>query len=435
MGGAVAGKVSFAPATGLRGELAVPADKSISHRAAMIAALCDNPVEISGYLEAADTLSTLAAIEACGAGVSRGGAGKVTVTGAGLRGLKAPAGVIDIGNSGTSIRLLPGIFAGQGGTFVLDGDESIRRRPMDRVVAPLKQMGVDIEAREGRFAPLTVSGGPVRGIDYTLPVASAQVKSAMLLAGLFADAPTRVTEPAPCRDHTEIMLQAAGARVEKEGLVTIIHPASRLAINAIEVPGDFSSAAFFLVAGSVIPGSELVLRGVGVNPTRTGLLDILLDMGADITVSGERRQGGEAVADLTVKAAALKGVGVGGGISGRAIDELPLLALAGACASGETVVRGAAELKVKESDRIAGLVANMRAVGVEIEALPDGFRVSGGGVAGGRFESHGDHRMAMLGAIAGLASREGVEVDGFDCVSVSFPGFADAVRQLGGSYT
>lgn len=413
----------------------MPADKSISHRAAMIAALCDTPVSIGNFLKAADTLATLAAIEACGAGVSRGEAGEMTVAGAGLRGLKAPAGVIDIGNSGTSIRLLPGIFAGQSGTFMLDGDESIRRRPMDRVVAPLKQMGVDIQAREGRFAPVTVSGGPVRGIDYMLPVASAQVKSAVLLAGLFADGPTRVTEPALCRDHTEIMLAAAGTRVEKEGMTTTIFPASRLTLDAIEVPGDFSSAAFFLVAGSIIPGSEVVLRGVGVNPTRTGLLDILLEMGANITASDKRRQGGEAVADLTVRSAALKGVEVGGEISGRAIDELPLLALAGACAEGETVVRGAAELKVKESDRIAGLAANMTAVGVEIEALPDGFRVSGGGVAGGRFESHGDHRMAMLGAIAGLASREGVEVSGFDCVSVSFPGFAEAVRQLGGSYS
>lgn len=423
--------VRFMPAGGLRGALEVPADKSISHRAAIIASICDSRVEISNFLSAADTLATLRALEACGVEVGYGEGGRVTVHGAGLRGLREPASVIDVGNSGTSMRLLPGVFAGQPGSFALDGDDSIRRRPMDRIVEPLRRMGVHIEAREGRYAPVKVTGGDVRGISYEMPVASAQVKSAILLAGLYADGATTVTEPAVCRDHTEIMLSQAGARVEKQGLATTIHSAGRLQLGRVEVPGDFSSAAFFLVAATVIPGSELFLPAVGVNSTRTGLLDILIKMGANISSDNERLAGGEPVADLTVRAALLEGVRVGGGISGRAIDELPLVALAGAFAEGDTVVSGASELKVKESDRIAGLVANMAGVGVDIEAAEDGFVVHGGsGVEGGRFESHGDHRMAMLGAVAGLASRDGVEVDGFDCVAVSFPGFAEAVAAL-----
>ncbi|MFA5802688.1 MAG: 3-phosphoshikimate 1-carboxyvinyltransferase [Thermoleophilia bacterium] len=429
------GIVKFMPATGgLRGSLAVPADKSISHRAAMIAAICGSPVKIRDFLRAADTMSTLRAIQACGVRVEEGGAGSgLVVHGAGLRGLKPPAGVIDIGNSGTSIRLLPGIFSGQVGTFTLDGDESIRRRPMDRIVMPLLEMGVAIEAREGRFAPLTVEGGCVHGYHYEMPVASAQVKSAVLLAGLYADGPVEVVEPAVCRDHTEIMLAHSGARIEKEGTLTRIFPATDLELGEVDIPGDFSSAAFFLVAATVIPGSEVTLTGVGVNPTRTGLLDIMLQMGADIKIENQRFAGGEPVADLVVRSAALKGIEVDADISGRAIDELPLVALLGAFAQGGTVVRGAAELKVKESDRIDGLVASMTAGGVDIEVRDDGFSVQGGGVTGGRFESRGDHRMAMLGAIAGAASRDGVEVAGFDCVEVSFPNFLEVMESLGGS--
>lgn len=427
--------MKFMPATGgLRGRLEVPADKSISHRAAMIAAICGSPVRIRNFLRAADTMSSLRAIQSCGVRVDDGGAdGDLVVHGAGLRGLSAPAGVIDVGNSGTSIRLLPGIFSGQVGTFTLDGDESIRRRPMDRVVKPLLEMGVAIQAREGRYAPVTVEGGCVHGYRYEMPVASAQVKSAVLLAGLYADAPVEVIEPAVCRDHTEIMLAHAGARVEKEDSTVRIFPAVDLDLGEVDVPGDFSSAAFFLVAATVIPGSEVTLTGVGVNPTRTGLLDIMSQMGADIKMENERLRGGEAVADLVVRSAALKSIVVGARITGRAIDELPLVALLGAYAQGETVVRGAAELRVKESDRITGLVANMTAAGVDIKAHEDGFSVRDGGVTGGSFESRGDHRMAMLGAVAGAASRDGVEVADFECVEVSFPNFLEAMKSLGGS--
>lgn len=389
----VGGNGGGGPTTGLKGSLTVPPDKSISHRAAIIAAICDAPVRIHNFLAAADTLATLRALEACGVAVERGdvggsgggrdagepgdegdarggsssGGAGLTVRGAGLKGLKPPDGVIDVGNSGTTMRLLPGVFAGQEGEFTLDGDESIRRRPMDRIVAPLKEMGVEIEARDGRYAPVKVSGGSVRGIDYRMPVASAQVKSTLLLAGLYADGPVTVREPAACRDHTEIMLARAGARVERKGLNVTVHPAGRLTLDEVEVPGDFSSAAFFIVAAAIVAGSELKIEGVGVNPTRTGLLDILKDMGADISLERQCSAGGEPVADLLVRWAPLKGVEVGGEISGRAIDELPLVALAGAFAEGETVVSGAAELKVKESDRIAGLVENLAGVGVDIE--------------------------------------------------------------------
>lgn len=447
--------VTFMPSGGLKGTLRVPADKSVSHRAAIIAAISDSPVRINNFLRAADTNSTLQAITACGVRVESPGGGdpktgesgpfrgdngdnelnpdesSLIVHGVGLRGLKAPGSVINIGNSGTSIRLLPGIFAGQSGSFTLDGDESIRLRPMDRIVKPLREMGVDIEAREGRFAPVTVKGGKVCRIRYEMPVASAQVKSALLLAGLFADGPTEVVEPAVCRDHTEIMLAQAGARVEKEDLLTRIYPAERLQLDLVDVVADFSSAAFFLVAATIIPGSEITLTGVGVNPTRTGLLDILLDMGADITLVNNHLQGGELVADLKVRHARLHGQAVGGGITGRAIDELPLLALAGAFAEGETLVTGAAELKVKESDRIAGLVDNLAAIGVQIEALADGFVVHGiHGPLSGRFQSRGDHRLAMLGAVSGLASRGGVKVDDFDCVAVSHPSFREDLKKL-----
>lgn len=423
----------FAPArAGLRGTVRVPADKSVSHRAAMIASVCDAIVEIHDFLRADDTLATLRAMAACGVRVENLERGDPVVHGVGLRGLSAPAGAIDIGNSGTSIRLLAGLFAGQRGTFVLDGDASIRRRPMDRIVEPLQLMGVDIEARENSFAPVKVTGGPVKAISYRLPVASAQAKSAILLAGLFGDGPTTVIEPAVCRDHTEIMLEAAGVRVEKEGLTTTICPPDRLHLDSLTVVSDFSSAAFFLVAAAIVPGSDVLIKAAGVNPTRTGLIDIMQEMGADIVLENRRSEGGEPVADIRVRPAPLKGVEVRGDISGRAIDELPLVALLGAFASGDTVVRGAAELKVKESDRIAGLAANLAAAGVQIEPTDDGFKVHGsdGVTGGGLFKSMGDHRMAMLGAITGLASRSGVQVAGFDCISVSFPEFGQMLSGL-----
>jgi len=444
----------------------------------MIAAISESPVIIRNFLDAADTNSTLAALTACGVKIEKrdgwdagaagcvpraessgeaanagsgsrtgsaergtspahaGGSINLIVHGAGLRGLNATEGVIDVGNSGTTMRMLPGIFAGQNGTFTLDGDESIRLRPMERIVDPLKQMGIDISARDGRFAPVAVTGGPVRGgFHYDMPVASAQVKSALLLAGLFADGPTEVVEPAVCRDHTEIMLAAAGARIEKEELLTRIHPVDHLRLDPIEIMADISSAAFWLLAGTIISGSDITLTGVGVNPTRTGFIDILLEMGAEIRLDNERLQSGEPVADLRVRHAKLHGLAVGGGITGRAIDELPLLALAGAFAEGETLVSGASELRVKESDRIAGLVESLTSIGVHIEAFADGFVVRGiHGPLKGRFRCRGDHRLAMLGAIAGLASREGVVVEDMDCVSVSYPTFLTDLEKLGGIF-
>lgn len=421
----------FSPAKVLGGTTIVPSDKSISHRAAMVAALCDGDVVVRNFLDADDTNATLRAMESCGIKVGRHGGGLLTINGAGLRGLKPPSDVIDIGNSGTSIRLLPGIFAGQDGEFTLDGDDSIRRRPMGRIVEPLGQMGVDIDARDGNLAPLRITGGPVRAIDYNMPVASAQVKSAVLLAGLFADGATSVTEPSVCRDHTERMLAGAGADITRSGLTVTINPPERLELDSLTVPGDFSSAAFLLVAATVIEGSSLKVEGVGINPTRTGLLDIMKAMGARISVENTREESGEPVGDLLVRSAPLKGITVSEEISGRSIDELPLVSLLAAFAEGETIVSGAAELRVKESDRIAGLVKNMSGLGVKIDAREDGFAIEGGtGIDGGQIASNGDHRMAMLGAIAGLASKQGVVVDDFDCVSVSFPGFANGVSKL-----
>ncbi|MBE0429554.1 MAG: 3-phosphoshikimate 1-carboxyvinyltransferase [Thermoleophilia bacterium] len=424
--------VRFEPARdGLRGTVRVPADKSISHRAAIISAVCDSPCVINNYLRADDTNATLKAIAACGVRVDNLEEGDPVVHGAGLRGLSAPAEAINIGNSGTSIRLLPGIFAGQKGTFVLDGDASIRRRPMDRIVTPLRLMGVNVEAGEGNYAPLAVTGGPVKAIDYELPMASAQVKSTVLLAGLFGDGPTSVTEPLACRDHTEILLSGAGVRMEKKGLKAVVYPPDRLSLESVDVEADFSSAAFFIVAATLVPGSEITLEGVGVNPTRTGLLDIMEEMGADIRLSNERWAGGELVADMIVRSADLHGVEVDPGITGRCIDELPLVALLGAYARGDTVVRGAAELRVKESNRLSWLAVNLKSLGVDIKATYEGFFVKGGeGIGGGAVKSMGDHRMAMLGAVAGLASREGIDVIGFGCVAVSFPGFEKSLAAL-----
>jgi 3-phosphoshikimate 1-carboxyvinyltransferase len=398
----------------------------------MIASICDSPVVIRNFLRADDTNHSLSAVAACGVMVENIQEGDPVVHGAGLRGLTAPARPIEVGNSGTTIRLFPGILAGQQGSFVLDGDASIRRRPMDRITAPLRQMGVKIEAQEGGFAPISLTGGPVKAISYAMPVASAQVKSCVLLAGLYGDGPTSVIEPAVCRNHTEIMLAAAGARVEKNGLETTVCPPDRLHLDEVVVPNDFSSAAFFIVAATIIPGSRVDMPAVGINPTRTGLLDILDDMGANIVrkpAPGYTSK--EPSNDLHVTAATLRGVTVGADISGRSIDELPLVALLGAFAEGETIVRGAAELRHKESDRISLLVQNLSAVGVDIEELPDGFVIrGGGGIAGGSFKSMGDHRMAMMGAVAGAASGRGVDVIGFGCVSVSFPAFEESFRAL-----
>ncbi len=437
------GSRRFEPSGPLRGELRPPADKSISHRAALIAAMGEGGTRIKGYLDAADTRSTLDAVKALGAevgnevraaAVSEGGeptaaeaaagAGPaLLIRGVGLRGARPTP--IDVGNAGTLLRLLPGWLAGQGaGEWTLDGDDSIRRRPVDRIVEPLRSMGASLSCRENRLPPLTVRGAPLRGVSYELPVASAQVKSCLIFAGLLAEGETRIVEPQPTRDHSERMLRAAGAEIEREGDAIVVHPAAQLTPGLITVPSDFSSAAFFVVAGLLVPDSQVTLTGVGLNPTRTGLLTILERMGARIEAIPEGEEGGEPIGTVVARASVLTGVEVGGAEIPLAIDELPLVALAACFAAGETTIRDADELRRKESDRIETVAAALTALGAAVETSADGMRIEGaGGLRGGAIDSHGDHRIAMLGAIAGLASREGVEVAGMDAAAVSYPGF------------
>lgn len=428
--------VRFEPAgRGLRGTLRVPADKSISHRAALLSAITAEPVVVRNYLDAADTSSTLAAVESLGALVERRAGGELVIRGTGLRNAQELDRPIDVGNAGTLMRLLPGWLAAQPGrSWTLDGDASIRRRPIDRVAAPLRLMGARIDARDDRFPPFTIHGADLHGIEYVLPVASAQVKSCVLLAGLTTADGTTVVEPAPSRDHTERMLARAGAPVERDGVRVTVRHTDELELDAIDVPGDLSSAAFMVAAAVLVPGSRIVLEDVNVNWTRTGFLRILERMGA--IVLGELEPHGafaavEPVTELDVAHGPLRGTTVEAEEVPLAIDELPLVALLGCFAEGETVVRGAQELRVKESDRIATVVEGLRALGGEIEATEDGFVVQGtGGLRGGRIASHGDHRLAMLGAVAGLASREGVEVEGMDAAAVSYPGFPADLAQL-----
>jgi 3-phosphoshikimate 1-carboxyvinyltransferase len=440
----------FEPSGPLRGSLRPPSDKSISHRAALIAAMGEGETVVEGYLDAADTRSTLAAVEALGARVEIGGAGlsriaarsrpvggergvAVRVHGVGLRG-PAPA-PIDVGNAGTLLRLLPGWLAGQEeGEWTLDGDDSIRRRPVDRIADPLRQMGADLSAREERLPPLAVRGAPLHGIEYEMPVASAQVKSCLLFAGLLAQGETRIVERHPSRDHSERMLAAAGAAIARDGGAVTVQPADRLEAGEIAVPADVSSAAFFVVAALLVGGSEVVLEEVGVNPTRTGLLTVLERMGAAIELEPQGERGGEPTARLRVRPAPLHGVEVGGAEIPLAIDELPLVALAACFAEGTTTIRDAAELRRKESDRIATVTAALTALGGEVEATEDGMIVAGsGGLRGGTVDSHGDHRIAMLGAVAGIASSGGVEVRGMEAAAISYPDFeADLASLLRG---
>jgi 3-phosphoshikimate 1-carboxyvinyltransferase len=417
----------FSPDGPLRGTLTAPPDKSLSHRAALLAAMTDEPVTITGYLDAADTNSTLAAVQVLGALVERR-PGSLVVRGPGLR-AAAPAELIDVGNAGTLMRLLPGWLAGQeGGRWTLDGDASIRRRPVDRVAVPLSLMGAAIEARDGRFPPFTVVGQSLSGIEYELPVASGQVKSCVLLAGLLASGSTTVVEPTPSRDHTERMLAAAGVRISRAGDRITVAAQDELELGALHVPGDPSSAAFHAAATVLVPGSRIVIEGMGANWTRTGFFRILRRMGGVVVgpleEPGEGVPTEEPVCELDVCHGPLVGTVVEPEEVPLAIDELPLVALLGCFAEGETVVRGAGELRLKETDRIAAVVDGLRRLGARIEATEDGFAVQGnGGLRGGVIESHGDHRLAMLGAVAGLASREGVEVVGMEAAAVSYPGF------------
>jgi len=431
--------VRFEPAaTGLKGTLVAPPDKSISHRAALLGAMASEPVRVRNYLVAEDTTSSLNAVRALGALVEERG-GELVIRGAGLREARVPEGVIDVGNAGTLMRLLPGWLASQAGrSYTLDGDASIRRRPVDRIAVPLRLMGGEIEATEGRFPPFTVHGARLHGIEYELPVASAQIKSCVMLAALAADGATTIVEPAPSRDHTERMLAAAGVPVSREGARVSVGNADELELDEIVVPGDLSSAAFAIAAGVLVPHSRLLVANVGVNWTRIGFLRILERMGAivvgdleDVPADGSAVATSEPITELDVAHGPLVGTVVEADEVPLAIDELPLVALLGCFAEGETVVKGAQELRVKESDRIAGVVDGLRGLGADIEATEDGFAVRGtGGLRGGTIESLGDHRLAMIGAVAGLASREGVEVIGMEAAAVSYPGFRDDLAAL-----
>ncbi len=427
----------FDPSGALRGPLVPPADKSVSHRAALIAAMGEGETTIENYLDAADTRSTLAAVSALGADVDGVSAGalepQLKVRGVGLRGA-APA-AIDVGNAGTLLRLLPGWLSGQEtGAWKVDGDASIRRRPVDRIALPLRLMGARLDCHEDRLPPLAIEAAPLRGIEYEMPVASAQVKSCLLFAGLLAEGETRVIEPLPSRDHSERMLSAAGAEIERDDSAVVVRPAARLEPDEIVVPADFSSAAFFIVAALLVPGSEVTVSGVGLNPTRTGLLSILERMGAEIEVESEGERGGEPSGRLRARSSQLRGAEVAGPDVPLAIDELPLVALAACFAEGETTIGDAAELRRKESDRIATVSEALIALGAKVETSEDGMRIEGsGGLRGGTIDSHGDHRIAMLGAVAGLASRKGVEVAGMDAAAVSYPGFEQDLASLRGS--
>jgi 3-phosphoshikimate 1-carboxyvinyltransferase len=424
--------VRILPSGALTGHLAVPGDKSISHRAVLLGALSESETRVRGFGRSADTEATLRAVRALGVAVEEAADDELRVEGVGLRGLRPPDGAIDCANSGTLARLLAGILAAQDGRFELTGDESLRARPMERVAEPLRAMGAAVETAGGGL-PLVVRGSDrLRGIAYRLPVASAQVKSAVLLAGLNAEGETTVAEPRPTRDHTELMLEAAGAPVRRRAGSVTVAAAGALRLPEVEVPGDFSSAAAFLVAAAIVPGSEVTVHGLGLNPRRTGLLDALGRMGARVTVFNRRRAGLEPVGDVEVRAGPLVATSIGPDEVPRLVDELPLFALLAAFAHGASDVRGAGELRVKESDRIDAVATALRAVGVRIAARDDGFTVTGvpARPRGGKVDAQGDHRIAMLGAVAGIASREGVDVGGAEAAAISFPGFFDLLESV-----
>ena len=424
------------PTTTVHGRLRVPGDKSVSHRALMLGGIAQGETCISGFLDSEDCLATLGALRALGVQIERPAPREVVVQGVGLHGLRASAQPLDMGNAGTAMRLFMGLLAGQAFDSTLIGDRSLMRRPMERVAAPLRLMGAHLDTQDGR-PPVRLRGGVgLHGIDYPLPVASAQVKSAVLLAGLYAQGETRVTEPAVTRDHTERMLSGFGVELRRAGATATLRGGQALQGARIAVPGDFSSAAFFMVAGSIAREGSLVLENVGLNPTRTGLLDILRAMGADITVEEQGGEGPEPVATLTVRPARLRGIEVPVELVPLAIDEFPVFFIAAACAEGASSLRGAEELRVKESDRLAVMAAGLAALGVEHELRDDGMRLAGrpptGEVfRGGRVDSHGDHRIAMAFAVASLQAAGEILIDDVVNVATSFPGFADLARSAG----
>jgi 3-phosphoshikimate 1-carboxyvinyltransferase len=420
----------------LKGTVRVPGDKSISHRACLLGALSTGRTEVRGFLPATDCLSTVACLRALGVQIDVLSDTHLVVHGQGLNGLSEPADVLNCGGSGTTIRLLSGILAGQPFCSVLTGNDQLRRRPMARVVAPLRMMGANIWGRDsGRLPPLCIQGGPLEGMDYSMPVASAQVKSAVLLAALRASGPTTIRESGPARDHTERMLKARGAdlRSTRVGIVTLVPDRELTAVDSL-VPGDMSSAAFLIAAACLVPGSELVIQEVGVNPTRTGLVETLRLMGANVRLQNEREIGGEPLADIVVRASQLKAIEVGGLMIPKLIDELPILALAATQAHGVTVIRDADELRVKETDRIATTSEELRKLGAHVEPQADGFVIEGPTpLVGTDTDSHGDHRLAMTLAVAGLIAQGETRVHGTECIGDSFPGFEALLAEVAAS--
>ncbi len=420
------------PGGSLSGRIRVPGDKSISHRSIMLGSIAEGTTRITGFLEGEDSLATLKAFRAMGVQIEGPDNGEVVVHGVGMHGLSAPDGPLDLGNSGTSMRLLSGLLAGQRFDVELVGDGSLTGRPMRRVTEPLMQMNARIETTEQGTAPLRIHGGrSLTGFDYDMPVASAQVKSCVLLAGLYASGHTCVHEPAPTRDHTERMLAGMGYPLERQDARACLHGGGRLQATGIDVPADISSAAFFLVGASIAPGSELLLEHVGINPTRTGVLGILQCMGADIKILDRREVGGEPVADLRVRSAPLHGIEIPEALVPLAIDEFPAIFVAAACASGRTVLTGAKELRVKESDRIQVMADGLQTLGIQAQPTLDGMVIEGGPMGGGRIDSHGDHRIAMSFAMAALRAADIITIDDCANVGTSFPGFVELATGTG----
>lgn len=422
------------PGGRLDGDFRVPGDKSISHRAIILGAIARGDTTVEGFLEGEDSLATLQAFRDMGVSIDDVEAGNTTIRGVGMHGLSAPAGPLDLGNSGTSMRLLCGLLAAQSFPSTLVGDASLSRRPMRRVADPLAEMGAHIALREGGFAPIDITPGRLHPIVYDMPVASAQIKSCLLLASLYtdpADGPTVISEPAPCRDHTERMLRGFGYTVGTEGARISLLGGGELAGCHIDVPADISSAAFFMVGASICPGADILLRHVGINPTRVGVINILVAMGADITLENRREVGGEPVADIRVRYAPLKGIAIPEDQVPLAIDEFPALFVAAACAEGTTVLSGAEELRVKESDRIQVMADGLATLGVSHEVKPDGIVIEGGALGGGEIDSHGDHRIAMAFTMAALRARDPIVIHDCHNVATSFPGFNRLARAAG----
>ncbi len=424
------------PGGQLSGTLRVPGDKSMSHRSIMLGSLAEGVTEVSGFLEGDDALATLNAFRAMGVAIEGPDNGRVTIHGVGLHGLQAPTEALYVGNSGTSMRLLAGILAGQRFSATMTGDVSLSKRPMGRVADPLRLMGVDVQTEEGGRPPLTINGnGKVKAIHYDLPMASAQVKSCVLLAGLYAEGNTSTTEPAPTRDHTERMLNGFGYPVSVDGATATINGGGTLSARAIDVPADISSAAFFMVAAAIAPGSDITLSHVGINPTRIGVINILRAMGTDISIDNERQVGGEPVADIRVRYAPLKGITIPGDQVPLAIDEFPVLFIAAACAEGTTVLTGAEELRVKESDRIQVMVDGMQSLGIDAQGTADGAIIKGSAATevfeGGAINSHHDHRIAMSFTVAALRAKAPIMIEDCDNVATSFPNFIELASSAG----